>query len=519
MAENAVAELRNFGGVSEENFDSAEVLEAMRTDLNFHAAVCMPEDATCEYPDLFKELWDIVVPTFVKVRDFSKFAIGLPRGMGKTMWIKLLVCWAIFFSDRRFILVVCASDNLAENIIADISDILDSENIRELFGNWRANIEIDRKDFKKFTFGGKPRILKAVGRNTAVRGITVKNKRPDIIIGDDTQTKECAESVTEALKFARWFRGTLMKAKNPFSCTYLYVGNMYPDMLLPNGQYTCMLRNLQKSPHWTSIILGAITSDGNALWEEVQPLSQLLEEFQQDMEAGTPEVFYAEVMNDPQGGGNANIDTTKVRVIAPEETEICVGKFLVIDPANDKKNSDDTAIGAFSVYNATPHLDEIFAEKADGPTLVRRALEIASERGISAVFVEAHAYQYSLLGWFNFICEQLGLIDIAIYPIYTHGISKNTRILSMLREAVQGNITFSKEAWPLVLSQIHAFDRLRKNNTDDILDVCAYGVQVMLENEADIRSPLVGEYYGVESGAKAQAQFGMVQRKFDNFTL
>ncbi len=41
-----------------------------------------------------------------------------------------------------------------------------------------------------------------------------------------------------------------------------------------------------------SWIVGAITQDGKALWEEVQPLEQLLEELESDTLMGCPEIFF-----------------------------------------------------------------------------------------------------------------------------------------------------------------------------------------------------------------------------------
>lgn len=506
----------------EESLNSDDVINGMQESLDFHAAVCMPEDATADYPDLFKYLWQVVTAATLLPRNFSKFAIGLPRGMGKSMWVKLLVCFVIFFTKKRFILVVCASEIHAQNMVSDICDVLDSENCRTLFGNWQANLTINRKDFKKFTFLGRSITLKAVGRGTATRGITVKNKRPDIIICDDAQTDVAAHSPTEAAKFIRWFRGPLMKAKSPSGCTFLYIGNMYPDKKLPGGQYTCMLRQLQMSKYWTSIILGAINNDGTALWEEVQPLGQLLEELQEDIDAGTPEIFYAEVMNDPSGGGNASVDVSKISIFSAEETaEVCTGKFIVCDPSNDKKNSDDAAVGYFEVYNGTPHLAKLYAEKLSGPALVARMLELAAETGTRALFIESHAYQYSLIGWIDFICEQNGISQVEAFPIYTHGLKKNSRILNMFRDAVTDQISFDTDVWPRVNSQISLFDRLRTDNTDDILDICAYATQVMIEHDDLILTDLAGDFYGSVNPTRLQqaSPYGTVSRDFADINI
>lgn len=462
-----------------EDFDPTEVKDAMREDLNMHAATCMPDDAVCDYPDLFIQLWQLLLGSLVQLRDFSKFAVALPRGHGKTMFLKLLIAYIILFTDRKFVLIVCASEDLAQNILADVADMLDSENIHALFGNWRANLETDRKDFKKFSFNGRPVMLKAVGAQTSMRGITVKNKRPDVMIFDDAQTAKCAESTAESLKFIRWFRGTAMKAKNPFGCSYIYVGNMYPDLKIKEGQYTCMLRNLQLSPEWTSFVVGGILSNGEALWEEVQPLEQLMAEFRDDLAAGTPDIFYAEVMNDPAGSGNSEVDLTRIGIKDPLPNEMPQGKFIIIDPANEKDTSDATAIGYFEVFDATPNLDTLYNERLSGPQLVHKVLELASEKGCTTIFVESQAYQYSLVGWFDFICAQCGLTNIHVEPLYSGGRSKNSRILDMFKALTSGDLTLTSKTLPFVVDQIRKFNRLVKQNEDDILDILAYAEKVM----------------------------------------
>lgn len=460
------------------NLDRNSTLELMRTDLDVHAAVCMPEDATANYPDLFIQLWVMLCTALSATRDFSKFAVGLPRGHGKTMFIKLLAIWVIFFTRRKFILIIGASDDLATNILSDIVDVLDSENVRALFGNWRANLEVDRKNFKKFTLNGRPVILKAVGAQTSMRGVSVKNKRPDFMIFDDAQTDTCADSLTESIKFRRWFRGAAMKAKAPDGCTFVYIGNMYPDKEIQKGQYTCMLRNLQLSPEWTSFIVGGILADGTALWEEVQPYEQLMSEFRDDLAAGTPEIFFSEVMNDPAGTGNADVDISKIEVV-DTDGEQPQAKFIIIDPANDKDLSDDTAIGYFEVYDGVPHLVRLYAEKLSGPNLVHKVIELCASTGCSNVFVEAVAYQYSLCGWFDFILAQVGMTGVYVEAVYPRGRSKNSRILDMFKSITCGDIRLHPRVHALVIHQIRKFNKLVKDNEDDILDILAYSEQVL----------------------------------------
>ena len=211
-------------------FRVGELQAAARTDLDLFGALCCPDDCTLSFPNFYKALWVTLYQAMDLTRDFSKFAIGFPRGHAKTFWLKLLIVATILFTKKRFILIVCAVPDLAEKVLGDVVDILDSDNVQSVFGNWRVALEVDRQDEKVFTFCGRSIILKGVGHGTAMRGIARKNKRPDLILCDDAQTKDCAESEVESKKFLGWFFGTLLKAKAPDGCTYVYVGNMYKDM-------------------------------------------------------------------------------------------------------------------------------------------------------------------------------------------------------------------------------------------------------------------------------------------------
>lgn len=478
---------------AEYNLNKDEIIKAMREGLDSLGMVAMPEDITLDFPDVFTQLWLLLLEALAKHRDFSKFAVGLPRGHGKTIVLKLLILYIILFTDRRFILVVGATGVLAENIIADVQDMLDSENIRVLFGNWRNNMEIDRLDFKKFKFLERDIILKGVGAGTALRGINVKNKRPDVIILDDAQTKECATSIVEAIKFLGWFLGTLMKAKSPYGCTYIYVGNMYTDLEIKKASmggsavYGCMLRNLALNKGWRSFIVGAILADGKALWEELFPLSQLYEELEQDMSMGSQDVFFAEVLNDPQASSGQHLDITKLSPFEVEEAS-CVGKFIVIDPMSGKKDPklDGLAIGLWEVHDGRPVLVKLSHEQLTPAECIHLCLKWCEESGCKAIAAESVAYQSTLLFWFAFICNQLQIEGIELVEVMPGGRSKSSRILGFFKAWMLGEVLVSEEPYSRVLTQAIHYNPMKTNNKDDIIDMCAYAQDMLLKHPSSI---------------------------------
>lgn len=477
--------------------EAEEAIAAMQSDMDTFGMFSMPDDITLEFPPIFKQLWAMLIVAMQRTRDFSKFAVGLPRGHGKTLVLKLLVLYAILFTKKRFILVICASEPLAKNVLADVADLLDSPNIQALFGNWRFTLEVDRQELKKFTFRGRPIILAAAGQGTSIRGLQLKNARPDLMIFDDAQTRECAKSIADSKSFQTWFLGTALKAKAPTGCTFIYVGNMYPDLELKpaNGTipavYTCMLRNLQKSAGWTSFIVGGILADGTALWEELQPLSQLLEEFENDKILGSPETFYAEVLNDPTAGSVGNLAVEKVRMWMPTPESFHFGNFIIIDPATDKDASDDTAMGYFELHERelaeqapARVLRKLRAERMDPRVTIETALMWALDLGVTVIGVESVAYQSSLLFWFAQVCEMHGIRHIMFVELMPRGRSKNRRICDMFKELESGAVQLSDETYTPVIDQAGKFDKTRTNNKDDILDILAYSADMYNEYSA-----------------------------------
>jgi hypothetical protein len=172
------------------------------------------------------------------------------------------------------------------------------------------------------------------------------------------------------------------------------------------------------------------------LWEELQPLEQLLREFQNDLATGHPEIFYSEVLNDENASINSAIDLSKVPEYKFQDDDIPAGSFIIIDPANAKSSSDATAIGYFEIHNGYPQCRDLIEEKMSPGDTITNALKLAFKWNCHLLVVESNAYQFSLLYWFTFICQQRGIEGIAIRDIYSGSVNKASRILSMFKQLV-----------------------------------------------------------------------------------
>lgn len=454
--------------------DAFQIQANARGSLDFLAALAMPDVYKYVFPHVFLGIWQWLSEFAHKVRDFSQLAIGLPRGFSKTTVLKLFVLYCILFTKKTFILYISGTQSKANDVIGDIADMLDEPNIKAVFGDWRIGLQIDRADFKMFGFRGRTIILRGAGAGSDIRGITRKNRRPDLMIFDDVQTREAADSEVLSSQLENWMQGTAMKAKSPEGCMFVFLANMYPT------PYS-LLKKLRNNPNWKKFITGAITEDGQSLWEELHPIAQLLREYQNDAAAGKAQIFFAEVLNDGDAQVNNTFDLTKVPEYAVHPNEPHQGNFVVIDPATDKIGSDLVTIQYCEVYNGVPVAKHITEGRFSPGDTITTALRYCLMHGCRVVGIESNAYQYSLNYWFSFLCQQYGIIGIQSVELYSTGMSKNARIGEMLKAYLKGEIQVHPQARPQVHNQITAFNPLRRDNTDGILDCLTFMPKMLAE--------------------------------------
>lgn len=467
---------------------TTEAAQAAKSDFNFLAALAMPGEFLFAFPAFYLTLFSLLTAFTKKV---ERFAIGIPRGFAKTTFIKILCVWYVLFSSKNFILIISASEKKACSILADICDMLDSPNIRRIFGHWDASIGENNQVQKVFHFRGREIILWAAGAGTSVRGINRKNKRPDVMIMDDIQDREDAKNKELADSLLTWMLSTLMKARSPFGCTYIFVGNMYPQ--------NCILAKLKQNAQWTSLIVGGILADGTSLWEELKPVEELLDEYESDAAMGHPEVFISEVLNSTEIALASGIDPAKIAfppdyMLTDDEGE---GSFIIIDPSSGKKDGDDCTIEHWDVKDGHPMFDELATGTFSPLDTIRTAIEMGFRRNTRVIGVESVAYQSTLLFWFEKYCETAELNGIGVITGFTFvelppkGQAKNTRIKNGYLKLVENSQGYAEyylhpRVRSLVISQYVEWNPLKTTNKDDIIDPIGYVEYVMQNHDTEI---------------------------------
>lgn len=485
--EQPIGEINNI--LESSDFYLQQVRELAKADLNFLGGLLMPTIFKFFFPPILMGAWDLLTREVIKIRTFTQIALGIPRGHAKTTLMKIYVVWVILFTDRKFILIVARTATLATNIIADIADMLSEPNVIKAFGDWQDKIETNRTDLKKFYFQGKPVILAGIGAGGSVRGLNIKNARPDLMIFEDIQDRTDADNKDTSQAILTWMFGTCMKAKSPDGCLFLFIGNMFPTDW-------SILKKLKENPTWIKFISGAILEDGSALWEELRSKSELIAELENDMAAGVPEVFFSEVMNDTESNINANVDTSLIKGWRWNESDVPQGKMIIIDPARgnlqiegssivntDKKDKilDPITIGYSEIYDGMPALRELAEGDFSPKKTVSLALSMALKHGCKVIVCESNHYQATLLFWFNDIMTQLHITGIFLIPMHSTNVAKNSRILSMIRGLQAGEQALHPSVRARVINQLIQWKPLKKNNNDGILDILSMAPRVLME--------------------------------------
>lgn len=453
-----------------------------RVDINFFAGLCLPDICTSPLPAFYVLIFQLLATR--KPEDMGRilrFALGLPRSHAKTTFIKILICWLVCYDKVNFVLIVCASEPLAENLLADISGILSSPNLEAVYGSWHASLYKDAAELKRSRFHNRDIILAAKGAGSSLRGINIANRRPDLIFCDDMQTRENDESPAERTKLINWFTATLIKCiANHGNRLIIYVGNMYSE--------ECLLNKLQLNPKWYSMITGAILDNGQPLWPALFSLEDLKDSFEHDESLGLGELWFAEIMNDPKAARRSllPIPLPVCPYQKEDENEYELqpdGVFLTIDPAGFLKVSDDNVITVHYVVDGKSIAwERVYgSEITDPEQLVLKALQLCVIHGATLIGVESVGYQSTLLFWFNKYLTAASLTDIVVVPLKPHNKQKEARIRLYIEDLYAGNSYQSDACRPAFVFQGMQYRLGKSDNKDDILDCDSYSLAVRNE--------------------------------------
>lgn len=470
-----------------------QVYAKLATDLNFLSKFLLGDVFKYDWPPLIVAVWSLLIQSLASLQEYAgeaNLAIGIPRGFAKSTLMKIFCCYCLMFTRHTFILVIGNVDANAANIIKDIQSMLDSDHAVRYFGSPKDDVHVDRQDFKHFIYQGKSCIMKAKGGRTSVRGINVDHRRPDVILMDDVQDEENAKSEIESEALSNWIVGTLLPTVSHNGAINLFVGNTYDH----DGS---ILKKLVRDPEWVSLTLAAILDDGTSLWPQLHPVVKLLSSYRSACRLGHERSWLAQYMNALDSEQNDSFDAAamvsnydKRFGYSPhiDLMSMASARYIIIDPASTKKNADDHAITVNYVVEDTPIVRKVMNGVMNPMEAITNAIALALQYGATYIFVEDVAYQDTLLWWFRKVLEedmqipQLLKAQLKVLPCSPSSGNKNTRILHMFKQITHGGLLIHPDAQAKVKAEGIAFDKMKTNNTDNIIDACHYALPVYVAN-------------------------------------
>jgi predicted phage terminase large subunit-like protein len=220
---------------------------------------------TCNEP--FSQMHEEIFSLLLEMTNNRKarLAIAAPRGHAKSTIVDLVyVLWCVLYHKERLILIASNTQEQAVTLLKDIKGQLKSNPLIVL-------------DFPEICRGEKPKpwrdnkiqlpngtmiCVYGVGQNP--RGIKHDRDRPGLIIADDLENEEQAESEEQRDKLRSWFSRTLLNTGHPHTNVVVIGTILHQDSLLAT------LVDHDRSPGWNGSKYKAVNQfcSNPQLWEK-----------------------------------------------------------------------------------------------------------------------------------------------------------------------------------------------------------------------------------------------------------
>lgn len=460
------------------------LINAMRTDCVTSLAFYIGGALTLEVPELHKEIWAELV-RMVQVVNLDQWVehmqklFCVPRGFAKTTVVKVAITLFLRYSRLSFCLYASRTTPMATNACRDVFNWFTGDNDQYLHG--KADVEKSNETDGLWIltigtpdFGRKRIILKSLGSDKQVRGTNVESRRPDLLIIDDVEDNDTANTAESQSKLDVWLMGNLLKAAARRSVRII-LGNMINSRT--------MLYRFSKDPEWNPTVYGAIVRDKatgllKSLWPELYSLESLLKEYKDYRSKAVGHVWVYEMMNMTADTVFRTELQNAIRIPRPNPDQLKSG-IITIDPAFGQKGwNDETALVVHAKVNGMviPHAIESRKGRWTEDQMLDNLIELSQYWGICTWGIESVAAQKLLIPLFNLMLAvrqwPKGLIQMV--PLPSGNVAKSSRILSSAKAVGAGSYGIVEEEEEL-FQQLEAYDPESKAH-EDLPDSFAYGI-------------------------------------------
>lgn len=404
-------------------------------------------------PKFHWELWGLFT------RPDPYVAIAAPRGHAKSTAIThtaLLAC--VLFRERDFVLVVSDTETQAVQFLGDIKkELQENEPLIAAFGIRKFVKDTESDIIVEFDDGTQFRII-AKGSEQKVRGLKWRNKRPNLVIGDDLENDEIVMNEDRRLKFRQWFFNALIPVGSD-DCIYRIVGTILHmdsmlERLMPEwGVSTTLTDGLKhwstKKHSWLSVRYEAHNDDfSKILWPEKFPEKRLKMIRQTYIDQGFPEGYSQEYRNYPIDEENAFFRKSDFSPIDTDEEhmEYYVGGDLAIS------EKDRRAFTVFVIAGMTAsgilRIVDVRRARIDSKEILDEIFAIHTKYNPEAFFIEKENIARSIGPFLTEEMHRRGVyINIGEDTLIVPSQDKMKRAQAIRARARAGTVEVDTEAW------------------------------------------------------------------------
>lgn len=459
-------------------------------------------------PECHIEWWKLVTLPERKV------AIAAPRGHAKSTAIThAFVLAALLFRFRDHCMIVSDTEEQACAFLGDIKmELSENDELRELFGinkfirDKESEVVVLCDDFHKF------RVI-ARGSNQKLRGLKWRNKRPNLIVGDDLENDEMVMSQDRRQKFHNWFLKALLPAGSDDAIfrivgTILHLDSMLERLMPPIGARDTIIDGLKsttsnKKKVWKSVRYKAHDEDfSNILWPEKFTQARLEAERQDYLDQGYPEGYAQEYLNYPIDDSTAYFrkDDFRFEYDFRELGETPLNYYSAIDFAiSQRERADYTAIVTVGIdSNNKMYVVDARKGRWDGMEIIEEMFNVHMTYQPELFTTESGAIEKALGPFLRKEMQDRGVF-INLHPLPPIQ-DKPSRAKSIQARLRQGNVWFDKEfEWYNDFeAELRHFPR---GAHDDYVDAFAWiGLTLAKMIEAPTRSEWDDELWEEEVG-------------------
>jgi predicted phage terminase large subunit-like protein len=265
--------------------------------------------------------------------------INVPPGSGKSTLLAMFTAWTMAKFQNSQYLYISYSHELASKHTAFIKQIIECRQYKELFGI-KVRSDSRAKDFFQTEQGAS---VKAFGSSGSITGqdagLPHSEHFTGCVIMDDCHKPGEVHSDTVRQSVIQNYRETILQRPRAPNVPMIYIGQRLHEDDLP--AYLLSGKDVRV---WKPVVLKALDEAGNALYPEVNPLSQLLEQQEKN-----PYVFASQYQQNPIPAGGALFKPENF-VLLDEEPEMLL-TFITADTAETNKSYNDaTAFSFWGLY-------------------------------------------------------------------------------------------------------------------------------------------------------------------------